>query len=69
MRSLNLMSNIEFGDKELIKQLYIYALKDHIDHTKEASKVARDYHAGKFDPFMMNLMDKKKLKKDKAKRA
>ena len=62
-KSLALMNKIEFGDPVLIKQLYIYALKDALDHDKEANMVARNYHSGKFDPFMMNLMDKKKSKK------
>lgn len=68
MRSLDLMHKLEYGDSQLIKQLYIYALKDQLDHNKEANEVAKNYHSGKFDPFMMNLMDKKKMKKDKLKR-
>ena len=68
MKTLDLMNKIEFGDSQLIKQLYIYALKDMLDHNKEANDVARNYHSGKFDPFMMNLMDKKKTKKEKVKR-
>ena len=68
LKSLDLMGNIEFGDSQLIKQLYIYALKDMLDHNKEANDAARNYHSGKFDPFMINLMDKKKMKKDKQKR-
>ena len=67
-KTLDLMNKIEFGDSQLIKQLYIYALKDMLDHHKEANGVARNYHSGKFDPFMMNLMDKKKTKKGKVKR-
>ena len=62
LKSLDLMHKIEFGDPQLIKQLYIYALKDALDHDKEANQVARNYHSGKFDPFMMNLMDKKSKK-------
>ena len=37
LKSLDLMNKIEFGDPQLIKQLYIYALKDALDHDKEAN--------------------------------
>ena len=64
-KSLALMKKIEYGEPLLIKQLYLYALKDVLDHELEASQVAKNYHSGKFDPFMMSLMDKKSKKQDK----
>ena len=63
-KSLALMNKIEYGEPLLIKQLYLYALKDYIDHDIEANQVAKSYHSGKFDPFMMSLMDKKSKKQD-----
>ena len=68
-KSLALMKKIEYGEPLLIKQLYLYALKDVLDHEVEANQVAKNYHSGKFDPFMMSLMDKKSKKNNLGKRS
>ena len=44
-------------------------LKDVLDHEVEANQVAKNYHSGKFDPFMMSLMDKKSKKNNLGKRS
>ena len=63
MRNQRLLDEVNFADKESLKQLYLYVLNSELTGLLEADQAAAEYHNGKFDPSMLKFADPKKLKK------
>ena len=63
MRNQKLLDEVNFADRESLKQLYLYVLNTELTGLLEADHAAAEYHNGKFDPSMLKFADPKKLKK------
>lgn len=61
-RNQRLVDEVNFADKESLKQLFLYVLNSELSWDLEADAAAAEHHNGKFDPAMLKWADPKNLK-------